>query len=157
MALHHRLIGGAARLYWRVRRPRTLGVRAVLIDQHGRVALVRHTDGDKWYLPGGGVKKGEGFDAALFRELAEEVAVADGAIERIVGVYHNLREGKDDHVVIFAVRVAADRGDELPCADPSEIAEARWFPLDRIPSAASKATRRRIAEYRSDKVGSGAW
>ena len=72
MALHHRMIGKAARLVWRVTKPRTIGVRAVLLDGAGRVALVRHTYTDLWYLAGGGVKKGAGIAAALFRELAEE-------------------------------------------------------------------------------------
>ncbi len=43
MALGHRLIVKAARLYWRIVRPRTLGVRAVVIDDQGRIALIRHT------------------------------------------------------------------------------------------------------------------
>ena len=94
MALYHRLIGKAARLYWRVRKPRTLGVRAVVVDQNGRIALVRHTYADQWYLPGGGVKKGESFEAALLRELREEVALDHGRIERVLGVYHSRREAK---------------------------------------------------------------
>lgn len=73
MALHHRLIGKAARIYWRLTKPRTIGVRAVLLDSDDRVALVRHTYTDQWYLPGGGVKKGESMEAALRRELEEEL------------------------------------------------------------------------------------
>jgi ADP-ribose pyrophosphatase YjhB (NUDIX family) len=155
MALHHRLIGKAARLVWRVTRPRTIGVRAVLLDGRGRVALVRHTYTDAWYLPGGGVKKGESIAAALFRELAEEVAVTDAAIERVLGVYHSRAEGKDDHVVIFVARVG--RGVALRRADAMEIAEAEWFALDALPAGMSPATARRIAEYRQEVTGSGAW
>lgn len=157
MAWHHRIIGKVARFYWRVRRPRTLGVRAVLLDEEDRVALVRHSYVDRWYLPGGGVRKGESFEAALLRELTEEVAVANPRIERIVGVYHSRREGKDDHVVIFAVRIAPGTAHALRAADAFEIEEARWFPLDRLPAATSPATVRRIAEYRTGTTGSGAW
>lgn len=57
MAFHHRLVGKAARLVWKVTKPRTFGVRAVLLDQDNRIALVRHTYTDAWYPPGGGVKK----------------------------------------------------------------------------------------------------
>lgn len=155
MALHHRLIGKAARLVWRVTRPRTIGVRAVLLDENDRVALVRHTYTDAWYLPGGGVKKGESIAAALFRELAEEVAVADAVIERVLGVYHSRAEGKDDHVVIFVARAPA--GAVLRREDAMEIAEAEWFALDRLPDALSPATARRIAEYQRGATGSGAW
>uniref|UniRef100_UPI000ADAEDDE NUDIX domain-containing protein n=1 Tax=Sphingomonas pruni TaxID=40683 RepID=UPI000ADAEDDE len=65
MAWTHRLAGKAARIVWRITRPRTIGVRAILRDRDGRIALVRHTYLDHWYLPGGGVKKGESIDAAL--------------------------------------------------------------------------------------------
>ncbi|MDP1028418.1 NUDIX domain-containing protein [Sphingomonas sp. KR1UV-12] len=156
MALHHRLIGRAARLVWRVTRPRTIGVRAVLLDQDDRVALVRHTYTDAWYLPGGGVKKGESVEAALFRELREEVAVADAAIERVLGIYHSRAEGKDDHVVIYVCRTRS-RGDDLARADLMEIAQAGWFPLDTLPASLSAATGRRVAEYRRGATGSGAW
>ena len=58
MALHHRLIGTVARVIWRVTKPRMIGVRALLLDRDDRVALVRRTYLDHWYLPGGGVKRG---------------------------------------------------------------------------------------------------
>ncbi|HEX7693095.1 MAG TPA: NUDIX domain-containing protein [Sphingomonas sp.] len=156
MALHHRLIGKAARLYWRITRPRTIGVRAVLLDAEDRVALVRHTYTDQWYLPGGGVKKGESVAAALLRELEEEIAVREPRIERVLGVYHSRREGKDDHIAIFVARVVDAPGD-LTRADPIEIEDARWFPLDALPANVSPATARRIAEYREGVTGMGAW
>ena len=155
MSLHHRLIGKAARLVWRIGKPRTIGVRALLLDRDGRVALVRHTYADHWYLPGGGVKKGESIAAALMRELAEEVAIDDAVIERVLGVYHSRGEGKDDHIVIFVVRTAACG--VLGRADLREIEQAGWFPVDDLPDATSPATRRRIAEYRQGATGTGAW
>ncbi|WP_426265487.1 NUDIX domain-containing protein [Sphingomonas sp. PWP1-2] len=157
MALHHRLIGKAARLVWKVTKPRTFGVRAVLLDQNDRIALVRHTYTDAWYLPGGGVKKGESVEAALLRELEEEVAVVSPQIERVLGIYHSRREAKDDHIVIFAARTVSGPSSNLPKADLMEIEEARWFALDQIPASASPATVRRITEYRSGVTGLGAW
>jgi ADP-ribose pyrophosphatase YjhB (NUDIX family) len=155
LALRHRFIGSAARLYWRLAGPRTLGVRAIVTDRDGRIALVRHTYADHWYLPGGGVKKGESFKAALLRELREEIAVVDARIERILGVYHSRREGKDDHVVVFVATVADQAG--MAKADLREIEDARWFALDRLPAGTSPATLRRIAEYREGACGSDAW
>jgi len=157
MAWTHRLAGKAARIVWRITRPRTIGVRAILLDRDGRIALVRHTYVDQWYLPGGGVKKGESIDAALFRELAEEVGVADARIERVLGVYHSRREGKDDHIVIFVAHAGPDTSAELRRTDLAEIAEAGWFALEELPTALSPATARRIAEYRQGVTGRGAW
>ncbi|WP_375382122.1 NUDIX domain-containing protein, partial [uncultured Sphingomonas sp.] len=108
-------------------------------------------------LPGGGVKKGESTEAALFRELEEEVAVTNPVIERIVGVYHSRREGKDDHIVIFAVRTRADVGASLRRADLIEIERAEWFSLDQLPASTSAATVRRLTEYVQGVTGSGAW
>lgn len=157
MALPHRLIGKLARLYWRVRRPRTLGVRAVVVDGEGRVALVRHTYTEAWYLPGGGVKKGESFENALLRELEEEIAVTGPVIERVLGVYHSRKEAKDDHIVIFVARVDRMAAAALREADAMEIEEAGWFPIDALPAGTSPATARRIAEYRAGATGLGVW
>lgn len=157
MAWTHRLAGKAARIVWRITRPRTIGVRAILLDQDGRIALVRHTYLDHWYLPGGGVKKGESIHAALLRELAEEVGVTDARIERVLGVYHSRREGKDDHIVIFVAYAGPNASAELRRADLAEIEEAGWFAPDALPPSLSPATARRIAEYRQGVAGTGAW
>lgn len=157
MAWTHRLVGKAARIVWRITKPRTVGVRAILLDRDGRIALVRHTYMDHWYLPGGGVKKGESIDAALFRELAEEVGVTDARIERVLGVYHSRREGKDDHIVIFVAHAGPDASAELRRTDLAEIAEAGWFASDALPASLSPATARRIAEYRQGLTGFGDW
>ena len=158
MSLHHRLIGRAARLYWRVRKPRTLGVRALVLDGNDRVALVRHTYTDQsWYLPGGGVKKGESFETALHRELKEEVALSNARIERVLGIYHSRREAKDDHIVVFAVRVADSSAQDLRPADSMEIEDVRWFAMDGLPAGVSPATSRRLAEYRAGIIGLGVW
>jgi len=157
MTLHHRLIGKAARLFWRITKPRTIGVRAILVDESDRIALVRHTYTDQWYLPGGGVKKGESIETALFRELAEEVAVTCPRIERVLGVYHSRREMKDDHIVIFAARTTSKGAGCLGKADAMEIEDARWFSFDQIPSTTSAATVRRVDEYRAGTTGLGIW
>lgn len=154
MALLHRLLGRAARMVWRITRPRTIGVRALLLGPDGRVALVRHTYLDGWYLPGGGVKKGEAIVDALHRELAEEVAVTDAQVERVLGVYHNRREGKDDHVIVYVARAGSDA---LHGADPLEVAEVGWFAIDALPQGTTPATLRRIEEFQAGMTGGGNW
>jgi 8-oxo-dGTP diphosphatase len=54
-------------------------VRAIVTDDAGRLLLVRFglRDGDLWAAPGGGIEPGESHDAAIRRELREEVGVHD--------------------------------------------------------------------------------
>jgi ADP-ribose pyrophosphatase YjhB (NUDIX family) len=143
----------AARLWWWVRRPRTLGVRGLVVDGEGRIALVLHTYRPDWYLPGGGVKRGESIEQALRRELREEAGLAEVTIEGVLGVYHACADYKDDHVVVLTARSSGP----VISADALEIAEARWFALDALPADLSPATARRITDYREGRPGSGEW
>ena len=154
MARAHRLIAQAARLWWAIRRPRTLGVRALVLDGAERVALVKHTYRPYWYLPGGGVNKRESFAAALARELSEEIGLTEFRLDRVLGVYRNGGEGKDDHVVIFVVRTGQV---DIRAADGFEIEKAGWFALDALPADISPASLRRIEEWRRGEVGMGDW
>lgn len=153
MALAHRLLLRGARLWWWVRRPRTLGVRGLVVDGAGRIALVRHTYRPGWYLPGGGVKAGESIGVALLRELREEAGLGDAVIDGVLGVYHSRAEYKDDHVVVLTARSSAP----AIAADALEIAEAGWFALDALPADLTPATTRRIADYLGKRQGVGEW
>jgi 8-oxo-dGTP diphosphatase len=57
-------------------------VRGLLIDTDQRVLLVRFEfpAGTRWALPGGGLEPGEDHQAALRRELVEEVGLVDAAV-----------------------------------------------------------------------------
>ena len=155
MALRHRVAGHVLRAWWRLRRPRTFGVRAVVTDPAGRIALVRHSYLPGRYLPGGAVDKREAAEAAIRRELAEEVALTDIEITGLVGVYHNLAQGKDDHVVVYAACVSDP--DALRRADPARthclgclrtLAEiARWGSASDAERAGIVAA---LAERRQD-------
>jgi ADP-ribose pyrophosphatase YjhB (NUDIX family) len=153
MALAHRLLMHGARLWWWVRRPRTLGVRGLVVDAQGRIALVRHTYRPDWYLPGGGVKRGESVERALLRELREEAGLVDAVIDGMLGVYHSQAEYKDDHVVVLTGRASGP----VVAADSFEIEAAGWFAPDALPPDLSPATARRIDEYRQKRQGFGSW
>ena len=57
-------------VYWRFARAMTLGVRALVIDEDGRIFLVKHSYVSGWHLLGGGVEAGETLARAVARDCA---------------------------------------------------------------------------------------
>ena len=82
----------------------TLGVRAAVIDEQERVLLLRHTYTIGWFLPGGGVERGETAEEAQRRELREETEIDITAPPALFGIYFNGRASVCDHVFVYLVR-----------------------------------------------------
>lgn len=139
-----RLLHRLRALAWRVARPTTLGSRCLVLSGEA-VLLVRHTYEPWWYLPGGGVGRGESFADAARREVREETGLRVAEL-RLFGLYHSRAEGKSDHIALFVAGAVAG----TPRAASREIAAVTFAPLDALPPETSPATRRRIAEWRGD-------
>jgi 8-oxo-dGTP pyrophosphatase MutT (NUDIX family) len=127
-------------LRWRITRPVTLGVRLIL-TQGDTVLLVKHTYQRDWYLPGGGIQRGETPEQAARREAAEEVGGRLGALH-LWGLYTNFYEHKSDHVVVFTSDdvVVTGRTDR-------EIERYAFYSFDRLPDDLSPGSRRRLCEF----------
>ncbi len=140
-------------VWWRLSRGMTLGVRGIACDAAGRVLLVRHTYVDGWFLPGGGVERGEVAHAALARELAEEGGVELTAPAILLGVFSNAPRFPRDHVLVY--RAPGWR----PCepASAGEIAERGFFALDALPEGTSRGTRARLEECFAGAPPSSHW
>jgi ADP-ribose pyrophosphatase YjhB (NUDIX family) len=136
------------RVVWGLRRPRLIGVRALIVWD-GAVLLVRHRSGrTPWSIPGGSVERYERLTEAARREAHEETGVTV-RVERLLGVYDSFRDGISNYIAVF---VCTPLGD--PCPPRSlEIAEARYFPLAAPPDGLDQGSRRRIAEYRAGEQG----
>jgi ADP-ribose pyrophosphatase YjhB (NUDIX family) len=132
----------------------TLGVRGVVLDPQGRVFLIRHTYVPGWHLPGGGVETGETALEALARELREEACIAMDEPPALAGVFFNHWVSRRDHVLVYVIR----RFTVLEAKQPDrEIAEAGFFPLDRLPEGTTSATRSRLAEILEGQPLSATW
>ncbi|KUM24988.1 DNA mismatch repair protein MutT [Mesorhizobium loti] len=142
-------------LYFLLRRPMTLGVRGLIYDRASNaVFLIRHTYVPGWQLPGGGVEIGETLLEALARELAEEGNIALTAPPVLKSMHFNRRSSRRDHVGLYLVEAFSQAAPKLP---DHEIAEAAFFPLDRLPEGATPATLRRIAETFGTELPSPYW
>ena len=148
------LIRRLMHFYWRFSRGATLGARAMVIDGHGRIFLVKHSYVEGWHLPGGGVEPGETFLTALTRELAEEGNIVMTAPPRLHGIFFNKRSSRRDHVVLYVVREF--RQDAVPRPN-YEIIEHGFFAPDALPDRVSRATRARIAEVLGGATVSELW
>ena len=97
-------------LYWRLSRGLTLGVRALVLDESGRIFLVKHTYVRGWHLPGGGVEPGETLLDALARELKEEGNIDLVDQPPLHAVYFNKRVSQRDHVALYVVTAFRQTG-----------------------------------------------
>jgi 8-oxo-dGTP diphosphatase len=123
-----RVIAPGMRLWWKIRKPATFGVKALLLhpDRSGRFLVVRHSYSDptRWGLPGGGYRPAkETSEQAIAREVAEELSLSLPAQAfTVLDTVTTTLEGKRDTLTILRA-VASDEEISLS----PELAEARWI------------------------------
>jgi 8-oxo-dGTP pyrophosphatase MutT (NUDIX family) len=141
----------ARRVYWYVRRPETKGVHAAVFAGDGRIVLVRHSYAPGWRLPGGGVKSKEEAEAAILRELREEIGILSWSrIRHVTDFEHrpDFRRGRGSLFRLDGVDYRPKRSLEI------EAIEA--FDPDRLPADATPLTREMIEAARAfSETGEG--
>ena len=140
-----RLLYIGFRVYCFIFRPIRMGVRVMMIE-NDKVWLVRQTYMRGWFMPGGGLKKGETLEEATRREAREETGADLGAIT-LMGAYTNFTEWKTDHNIVF---ICNDF--QINSKPDDEIAELRAFSLNELPSDLWPGHRRRLQEYLSGRA-----
>lgn len=133
----------------------TFGVRGLVHDtSRNSVFLIRHTYVPGWQLPGGGVEVGETAIEALERELSEEGNIELVGAPALKSIHFNRKASRRDHVAFYVIDSYRQPAPKLP---DREIAEAGFFPLDRLPDQTTPATLRRIAEVFGGATASPDW
>ena len=125
--------------YWFLTRPKAFGVHAVPVTPAGKLVLVRHTYAKGWRLPGGGLGRGEDPQAAILRELREEIGLVSWiSIARVAEFEHrpDFRRGLGTLFRIDGIVYRPRRSLEI-----DEIAE---FARDELPSETTPFTHEMI-------------
>lgn len=130
----------------------TLGARAIILNENNQVLLVKHTYQPHWYIPGGGVKKGESTKAALLRELKEEVGLTALEEPILFGIYHHYYLKVNDYPVVYVVKKFS-----LAETFSPEIENSGWFDYAALPEMTSPGTKRRLSEYFTNQAPSETW
>lgn len=131
--------------------PSVFGVAGAVFDEAGRVLLVRQRYMAGWRLPGGGVDRGEPPQAALLRELGEEVGLTGGTAH-FLGLY-NRRAGWASNVVAL-YRIT---GGSVNFRPNLEISEICFADPAHPPKGCSEATLRRLGELSGTSAASPTW
>ena len=130
------------RVYSRLRRGMTLGVRGLVTDVQGRVLLIRHTYTSGWYMPGGGVERGETAEEALHRELQEEAGVRITGRAQLMSFHSNHVRFPGDQVLVYRIT----QWEACAATQVGEIEEVGWFSPDALPDDTTPSTRKRLKE-----------
>ncbi len=123
---------------------------AILIEQDGRVLLVRRTNEPfrgLWTLPAGFVDAGEDPKEAAERECLEETGLIVHAT-RVLNVISGREHPRGaDFVVVYRGEVQSG---ELQAGDDAD--QAGWFPLEALPELAFRATKAVLGDKPESEV-----
>jgi 8-oxo-dGTP diphosphatase len=119
-----------------------IGAAAVIMDDDGRVLLVKHTyDRLNWELPGGVAEANESAEETAMREVREETGLRV-RVERFAGVY--CERAADMHHFVFVCHPL--NASQVAQPDRVEISACGYWPPDDLPRPISDFTMRRVRD-----------
>ena len=125
---------------------------AAIVEQAGRVVLVRHSYKSGWLLPGGAVERGEPPADAVIRELQEEIGLTQSAPPQLLGVFIRRHLWVTNLILLYRVREA------VFVFRPSwEIRAITLADPASLPAGTGPAVRRRLKEMIGEASPAAFW
>jgi 8-oxo-dGTP pyrophosphatase MutT (NUDIX family) len=131
------------KIAWFVRRPRTRGAHAVALTKERKLILVKLRYARGWRLPGGGRRSGEYAQAAVIRELREEIGMTAYGRVRFAC---ELEESVDFKRDLAALLIVEDVRYQPRWS--WEVEEVGEFPIEQLPPDTASLTLRWIDALR---------
>jgi mutator protein MutT len=119
-------------------RPHSVSVAGIVVNDEGKVLVIRRRDNGHWEPPGGILELDETFEEGVRREVHEETGIWVN-VDRLTGVYKNMKHG----IVALVFRCAPEAGN-LTTTDESR--EVRWMTLQETRTEMTPAYAIRIAD-----------
>ena len=108
----------------------------------------------KWEAPGGQVHFGETREAAIKREIKEELGI-DIEIIRVLHTTDEILEKDKQHWVPTTFLVKVKRNQAPKILEPDKCDEIGWFSLGNLPSPISYITSLDLKEYKRQLASQG--
>lgn len=109
----------------------SVSVAGIVVNDEGKVLVIRRRDNGHWEPPGGVLEMSETFEDGARREVLEETGILV-RVERLTGVYKNMKRG----IVALVFRCT-------PLDEPSKVTdeatEVRWMSLDEVRNSMAPA------------------
>lgn len=125
-------------------RPHSVSVAGIVVNDEGKVLVIRRRDNGHWEPPGGILEIDETFEEGVRREVHEETGIWV-KVDRLTGVYKNMDRG----IVALVFRCVPEAGN-LVATDESR--EVRWMTLDDVHAVMSDAYAVRVIDAFGGRV-----
>jgi len=119
-----------------------------VIDDQGRILLIKRADNGKWAMPGGALEVGETPAEGTVREALEETGVRCRALS-LIGVFDSRLCGTTSPHHLYHFTFLCEPLDEGEPQKPShgfEVLDVGWFPEDGLPEAIDQGHVTRIPD-----------
>ena len=113
-----------------------------LVERDGKILLVRHSYVSGWLLPGGGIGRGEAPEAAILRELKEEIGLERSAPPKLFGLYSRKAGWVTNVIVLYHFAEA-----EFAFTPNWEIREVQFADPANPPQGTPRSVATRLREF----------